>query len=319
MQPVVAALLHRHVVAGAADDERLPDPWRVGHRRVRRLLQRDGRAAPPRLVLRDQDLAAHVVRAVGERVGREAAEDDGVRRAEPRAREHRDRKLGDHAHVDRDLRPLADAELLERVREADDLGLELGVRELPPVALRLALPEVGDAIAEAGVDVPVDAVVRDVELAAEVPLRVGKLPLVELREGLEPRHALAALALPELVEVALVDVGLRHRERGEVGRRRVAPVLREDRLDRLVAHARFLTTPGAARSGRPPARAPRMRFSARVPVGLRAARVRCRRGGSAVPPPRSGRPPRAPAGAARRGSRTRTRAASRSAPGSSAR
>ena len=121
VQPVVAALLHGDVVAGAADDERLPDPGRVGHRRVGRLLQRNGRAATPRLVLRDQHLAAHVVGAIGERVGREAAEDDGVRRAQARAGEHRDRQLRDHAHVDRDLRPLADAELLERVREADDL------------------------------------------------------------------------------------------------------------------------------------------------------------------------------------------------------
>ena len=73
----------------------------VGDRLVGGPLQRHGRAAPPRLVLRDQHLAAHVVQPVGERVGREAAEDDGVRRAEPRAGEHRDRRLGDHAHVDR--------------------------------------------------------------------------------------------------------------------------------------------------------------------------------------------------------------------------
>ena len=93
VQPVVAPFLHRHVVAGAADDEALPDPGRVRHRRVRGLLQRDRAAAPPGLVLSDQDLAAHVVRAVGERVGGEAAEDDGVRRAEARARQHRDREL----------------------------------------------------------------------------------------------------------------------------------------------------------------------------------------------------------------------------------
>ena len=90
-------------------------------------LQRHGRAAAPRLVLRDQHLAAHVVRAVGERVGGEAAEDDRVRRAEPGAGEHRHRQLGDHPHVDRDLRALADAELLERVRDADDVALEVGV------------------------------------------------------------------------------------------------------------------------------------------------------------------------------------------------
>ena len=106
-----------------------------------------------------------------------------------------------------------------------------------PVALRLALPVVGDPVAEPRLDVAVDAVVGDVELAAEVPLRVRQLPLVELRERLEPGDALAALALPELLEVALVDVRLRDRERGELGRRRIAPLLDEDRLDRVVAHS----------------------------------------------------------------------------------
>ena len=120
-------------------------------------------------------------------------------------------QLGDHAHVDRDLRPLADAELLERVREADDLALELRVREVAPVVFGLALPVVGDPVAEPGLDVTVDAVVRDVELAAQVPLRVGQLPLEQVAERLEPAHALAPLRLPELLDGAVVDVRLRVR------------------------------------------------------------------------------------------------------------
>ena len=251
MQPAVAPLLHRDVVAGALDDQAGADPGGGGHGLVGRSLERDGRAAPPGLVLGDQHLAAHVVRAIGERVGGEAAEDDRVRSAEPRAGEHRDRELGDHAHVDRDLRPLADAELLEHVRHPDDLGQQLGVGERSALPLRLTLPVVGDPVAETRLDVAVDAVVGDVQLPAEVPLRVGKLPLVQLRERLEPADALTALALPELLELALVDVRARDGQRGELGRRRVAAVLDEDRLDRLVAHARFLTTPAAGKSGRP--------------------------------------------------------------------
>ena len=99
---------------------------------------------------------------------------------------------------------------------------------------RLPLPVVGDLVAEARLDVPVDAVVRDVELAAEVPLRVGKLPLEELVEGLEPGDALASLGLPELAPVALVDVGLGVCLRGEVRRRAVTALFEEERLDRLV-------------------------------------------------------------------------------------
>jgi hypothetical protein len=94
---------------------------------------------------------------------------------------------------------------------------------------------VGDPVAEPGLDVAVDAVVGDVERAAEVPLRVRQLPLVQLRERLEPGDALAALALPELLEAALVDVGPGDGERREVGRWRIPPVLDEDRLDRGVA------------------------------------------------------------------------------------
>ncbi len=82
-------------------------PRRGRHRLVGGALERHRRPAAPGLVLRDEHLAAHVDHAIRERVGREAAEDDRVRRAEPGAREHRDRELGDHPHVDRDRRPLA--------------------------------------------------------------------------------------------------------------------------------------------------------------------------------------------------------------------
>jgi hypothetical protein len=91
---------------------------------------------------------------------------------------------------------------------------------------------IGDLVAEPVLDVAVDAVEADVELAAEVPLRIRRLPLVKLRERLEPGDPLVGLGLPELVEVAFVDVGLRVRLRGELRRRREAPLLLLHRLDR---------------------------------------------------------------------------------------
>jgi len=94
--------------------------------------------------------------------------------------------------------------------------LEVGVRDLAPVTGRLSLPVVGDLVALARLDVAVDAVEADVELAAEVKLRVRRLPLVELGEGLEPGDSLAAFAFPEGLEVLLVDAALRVRLRGEV-------------------------------------------------------------------------------------------------------
>ena len=79
----------------------------------------------------------------------------------------------------------------------------------------LALVVVGDLVAAPRLDVPIEAVVGDVDLPADVPLRVRQLPLEAAREGLEPGHALPALALPELLERDVVDVGARVRLRGE--------------------------------------------------------------------------------------------------------
>ena len=133
-------------------------------------LEADGLAAPPAAVGGDDQLRLGVVDAVRQRLGAEAAEDDRVRRPEPRAGEHRDRQLGDHRHVDRDPVAGPDAELLERVGGLLDLAQEVGVGQRPGVA-RLADPVVGDLVAEAVGDVAVEAVVADVQLAAGEPLR----------------------------------------------------------------------------------------------------------------------------------------------------
>ena len=236
--PVVAALGHRHVVAGAPQDDHVADAGRLAHRLVGRALERHGRAAAPCLVLRDQHLALHVLQPARQRVRREPAEDDGVRRAEPRAREHRDRRLRNHPQVDADRRSLANAERAQRVGELRHLAQQVGVRQVAALTVRLALPVIGDGVAAAGLDVLVETVPRDVELAAEVPLRVRRLPLVQLRERLEPADALAPLALPERLEGLVVDPGLPVRLRRERGRRRVAPLLEEQRVDRVGHGAR---------------------------------------------------------------------------------
>ena len=237
----VAAGRHRHVSAcPLPDDDRTHAGARL-ERLVRVSLQRHDRPAPEALVLREEHLAAHVVQSVGQRLGREPAEDHRVRRAEPRAREHRDRETRPHPHVDPDRRPLSDPERPEPVGRAHDLVEQLLVRDLRPLGIvprGLALVVVGDPIAETRLDVAVEAVVRDVQLPASVPARVRELPFEERRERLEPRDPLTALPLPELLERNVVDLRLRVRLRCELRRRRIAPVLLEQRLDRLVAHGR---------------------------------------------------------------------------------
>jgi len=142
--------------------------------------------------------------------------------------------------VDRDPVTAAHAQFDQRIGCLADLVLELGVTDAPAGAI-LGLPEVGDAVTPAGRDAAIEAVVSDVQLPAEVPLRVRQLPLEELRERLEPGDPLAPLAFPEGLEVLVVDPGLRVRLRGELGRRRVAPLLEEQRVDRLAARFAHLT------------------------------------------------------------------------------
>ena len=165
---------------------------------------------------------------------REAAEDDGVRRAEPRAREHRDRQLGNHAHVDRDRRPLLHAELLQRVREADDVALQLRVgdraRARPP-----ARPPSGRRPCRR---CPASTC-RSTQLkqTLSVPPRnhfaYGGSHSYSLANGSNHVSRSRALALPERLERLVVDLRLRVRLRGELRRRRIAPLLEEHRLDRV--------------------------------------------------------------------------------------
>ena len=63
-------------------------------------LERNGLAAAHALVGGDHRAGVAIGDAAGEAFGREAAEHDRVDRADPRAGEHRRRRLGDHRHVD---------------------------------------------------------------------------------------------------------------------------------------------------------------------------------------------------------------------------
>src|SRR4029077_3384289 len=128
----------------------------------------------PPFVLRDHELTLHVVQPAAQGFGAESTEDDGEWGTDSRAGEHRHGELGDHAHVDADVGAFLHAELFQAVRESDDVFLELREGYLAPGVLRLAFPEVGDLVAQPMLDVAVDAVVADVELAPDVPLGVRR-------------------------------------------------------------------------------------------------------------------------------------------------
>ena len=132
-------------------------------------LERDRLAAPPAAVGGDDQLGLGVVDPAGQRLGGEA------RRRRPCAARRSGRRRAsrsaarDHRHVDRDPVAGRDAQLQQGVGRLLDLALEIGVGDGPGVA-RLADPVVRDLVAEAALDVAIDAVVGDVELAADEPL-----------------------------------------------------------------------------------------------------------------------------------------------------
>ena len=202
--PHVAAVVPGDVLPGAPDDEDLLDRAVLGgDGRVDGRLERGGRAAAVAAVGGDDDPGLGVGDPRVQRLGREATEDHGVRGADPRAGQHGHDRLGDHRHVDGDAVALAHAERLEGVGRLLHLAVQVGVGDGPGVA-RLALEVDGDAVAVAGLDVAVHAVVGGVELAAHVPLRERRAaPVKGGLEVLAPGHVLPGLFGPEALVVGL--------------------------------------------------------------------------------------------------------------------
>src|SRR5439155_22799957 len=111
--------------------------------------------------------------------------------------------------------------------------LQARERDALALAVPLALPEVVYLLPLSVLDVAFDSVVTDVQPAPQLPLRVGRLPLVELVEGLEPSDPLPALLGPEFLEFLLVDVRRGIGLAGEVRVRLVPPLLQVEGVDRV--------------------------------------------------------------------------------------
>ena len=197
---MVAALDHRDRRAGAPVDDDVLDGGAGRHGFVDGRLELDFVAAAVARVLREDGDAARVRDAVGDGVGGEPAEDDGVNGADTRAGEQRDGQFRRHAHVNGDAIAFPDAERLKGVGEALDLGVQLGVGEAANLA-RLTLPDerglLSPFAASSRIDVAVQTVVAEVEFAADEPLGPGQIPLENFVPGLEPVELLR-YSSPEL-------------------------------------------------------------------------------------------------------------------------
>ena len=101
-----------------------------------------------------------------------------MRRAEPRAREHRDGDLGHHAHVDGDAVALLDAELARaRRRGAPTSRWSSRVGERAASSPSSPSQTIAALLRVARGEVPIEAALGDVERRADEPLRVRELPL----------------------------------------------------------------------------------------------------------------------------------------------
>src|SRR5690606_21847658 len=192
------------------------------------------------------ELRAGIVDARAQAVGAEAAEDDGVDGPEAGHGQHGDDGLGDHRQVDRDAVAVSHAEIGEHVRGALDLVGEFRVGDAAGVA-GLALPVDGDAVAVARLDVAVEAVVGDIQLAVVEPLRERRVrPVEDPSEGLAPAEQVAGLLAPEALAVgcgALVHRRVVDGVGDELLGRRELPRLIEEVVD-LAAHGTSLLCAG---------------------------------------------------------------------------
>jgi hypothetical protein len=103
------------------------------------LLQLYFTSATIRSVLRDDSNTLCIVDSVHQRVCRETAEDDGMHRTNTRACKKSDGEFRRHAHVDSDTIALLHAEVLQHIRKALYLGMQLTEGESAHLA-RLAFP-----------------------------------------------------------------------------------------------------------------------------------------------------------------------------------
>ncbi len=98
------------------------------------------RAAPIAAIRRDDRGCAAIRDPIANAIRAEAAEDDGMNRADPRAGEHRDRRFRNGRHINDDAIAFADSVSLQDVGEAADFAMQLLVGEDAFVA-RFAFPD----------------------------------------------------------------------------------------------------------------------------------------------------------------------------------
>ena len=193
---MIAACFHVHIKVASVYDHDIFDRGAIDHGKVDVGLE--GRGHPPAIagIGGDDDAGLGVVTAVEDGIGAEAAENDGVGHADASAGQHGNGQLRHHGHVNGGPIAGLQAQTLQHVGELAHLHVQLTVGEDPSVA-RLAFPVEGHPVTLAGLDMTVQAVVGDVELAPYKPLGEGQLPVQHGVEILKPGDVLTGLPGPK--------------------------------------------------------------------------------------------------------------------------
>ena len=218
--PDVARRVHVDIAAGALVDDDVLDGVAAAHGEglVDRRLERNLAAAAHLAVGRDDGHSARVHDPLLQALGGEAAEHHRVGGADAGAGLHRHHRLDAHGQVDDDAVAGLDAERLQAVGELTDAVIELLVGDLGDRAV-VGLEDDGDLVG-LGLEMPVQTVVGDVELAVVEPLEERGVALVQrVLKGLVPEHVLAREPGPEagVVGLRLVAQGLIGGHAGHVG------------------------------------------------------------------------------------------------------
>jgi hypothetical protein len=170
--PEIAVVLPRHVALAPAVHDHVLHAGRGAHRVVRSALERHRLAAPGEGVRGDEQARIAAVETRGHRLRAVAREARRVHRADPGHRERGDHRLRAHGQEDPDRVAGADPEPLEGVGEPIHLGAQLRIGQRAGRTVFRFRDHRGLAAA-ARRDVPVHAVVREIETAARKPVGPG--------------------------------------------------------------------------------------------------------------------------------------------------
>ena len=169
--PLEVAALHerRRRLRALQDHTALGLVAREVDRPVEQRLVRDDPAGLDPARRGDDQLGSCIVDALGQLVGGEAAEHDGVDGPDARAGQHGHDRFGHHRHVDDHAVALRDALAAERARDPCDDIAQLGVGEHAHGVRDRTVVDERALLAAAAVDVQVERVVAGVEPAAGEP------------------------------------------------------------------------------------------------------------------------------------------------------